>query len=234
MQKEGDRQQASRGRESRRQGVRSYLGVRGQWCCKANTAGADVQGNGAADQNDNEQITSHQGNSPSSACHPSHAGSCRLNIPSTNLTHKTAACKHGAGQVCFLHVTLQGHFCAPALTHWNNYWQQQECKGGTGKNTPERKHTLDLQLSAAQSPKLCISVVAKVKKRRKASHHTAESSQGVLCTDGSATLQCLITAVVKGDVFAHYGLQLGNIHGMNSTLACLHFQHLKEASESPP
>jgi len=53
MQKEGDRQQASRGRESRRQRVRSYLGVRGQWCCKANMSGANVQENGEADENDN-------------------------------------------------------------------------------------------------------------------------------------------------------------------------------------
>lgn len=70
MQKEGDRQQASRGRDSRRRGVRSYLSIRGQRCCKANTSGADMQGNGAADQNDNEQITPHWGNSPSSARHP--------------------------------------------------------------------------------------------------------------------------------------------------------------------
>lgn len=43
-------------------------------------------------------------------------GSCRLNTPSTNPTHTPAVCKGGAEQVRFLHVTPQGHLCAPALT----------------------------------------------------------------------------------------------------------------------
>lgn len=83
-------------------------------------------------------------------------------------------------------------------------------------------------------PKLCIPAAAKVKDRGKTPPHVGAHTKTVLYADALAILPFLNTTVVKGNVFAHYGLQLGNIYGMSSTLTCLYFQQLNEASESPP
>lgn len=76
--------------------------------------------------------------------------------------------------------------------------------------------------------------MAKGKDTGKTPPHVGAHSGRVLYANALAMLPFLITTVVKGNVLAHYGLQLGNIYGMSSTLTCLSFQQLNEASESLP